>query len=100
MKVVLWLLVLLVCNGAGLVKSFMNASPEEWLRFAEENLVALMCLEDGLYNPSIQNAQQVIEKALKGICSSRGLPLKLTQHLCAKPRLSSGRVSGQDGRPK
>lgn len=55
----------------------MSAEAALWIQFARENLqVARLCLEDGLFNPCIQNAQQAVEKGLKAICLSRGLPLK------------------------
>lgn len=46
----------------------MKKETEEWLKFADENLKsAEILLENGLYNPSLQNAQQAIEKYLKSI---------------------------------
>lgn len=52
----------------------MNDSPDAqlWLRYAMENLrMAPMALDAGLYNPSLQNAQQATEKARKAIRAER-----------------------------
>ena len=37
--------------------------------------------ESGLFNPSLQHAQQAVEKALKAMGLVRGLPLKKTQSI-------------------
>ncbi len=53
-----------------------------WLRYAEENLhMARMGLTAGLYNPCLQNAQQAVEKALKAVRASRGMPLTRTHRI-------------------
>ena len=40
----------------------MNDEVGSWVRYAEENLrTARLCLDDGLLNPAIQNAQQAVE---------------------------------------
>ena len=55
----------------------MNDSTDAqlWLRYAMENLrMAPMALDAGLYNPSLQNAQQATEEALKAIRAERGMP--------------------------
>jgi len=60
----------------------MSDEARAWLRYAEENLrVAALCLEADLYNPSLRNAQQAVEKALKAICLERRLPLKKTHSI-------------------
>ena len=39
-----------------------------WLSYAEENLLAArLLLEQGLYNPCLQNIQQSVEKGLKAL---------------------------------
>jgi len=60
----------------------MPAEWQRWLAFAEENRrVAVLCLESGIFNPCLQNAQQAVEKALKALCLSVGLPLKKTHSI-------------------
>jgi hypothetical protein len=52
----------------------LPAPPEEWLRYAAEDLrVAL--LEAGLVSPRVQcfHAQQAVEKAIKGLLTSLGI---------------------------
>jgi HEPN domain-containing protein len=46
----------------------MKSETKIWLDYAEENLKSSKILLDNkLYNPSLQNAQQSVEKALKAI---------------------------------
>ena len=46
----------------------MKDETSAWLIYAEENLkAARLLLEQGLYNPCLQNMQQSIEKALKAL---------------------------------
>lgn len=46
----------------------MKKDTELWLRYAEENLrSAEVLLESGLFNPSLHNSQQAVEKFLKAI---------------------------------
>lgn len=60
----------------------MSDEVRAWLRYADENLrVATLCLDEGLYNPAIQNAQQAVEKALKAMCLCRGLTIKNTHSI-------------------
>jgi len=60
----------------------MNAETRAWLGYAAENLqTATLCLQNGLVNPCLQNAQQAVEKALKGLCLVRGLPLRRTHSI-------------------
>lgn len=41
----------------------MKKDTELWLQYAEENLKSAgVLLESALYNPSLQNAQQAVEK--------------------------------------
>ena len=58
-----------------------------------ENLrVAQICLESALYNPTVQNAQQAAEKALKAFCLLKGLSLTKTHsiHALRKQALKIG----------
>ncbi|MGD0089034.1 MAG: HEPN domain-containing protein [Planctomycetota bacterium] len=68
----------------------MNAEVRAWLGYAGENLqTGKLCLQSGLLNPCLQNAQQAAEKALKALCLVCRVPLKRThsiQGLCAEVR--------------
>ncbi len=60
----------------------MNGDASAWLRYARENVAtARLCLQSGLFNPSIQNAQQTVEKALKALCLHAGLTVKKTHSI-------------------
>lgn len=60
----------------------MSDEAHSWLEYARENLrAAKLCLDNGLYNPSLQNAQQAAEKALKALCLARGFPLHKTHNI-------------------
>jgi HEPN domain-containing protein len=41
----------------------------------------MLCQESGLFNPSLQNAQQAAEKALKAMGLAAGVPLKKTHSI-------------------
>jgi len=46
----------------------MNDETRTWLGYANENLAsAKVLLDNDLYNPSLQNAQQAVEKMLKAV---------------------------------
>ena len=46
----------------------MKKDTEIWLQYAQENIQsAEILMESGIYNPSLQNAQQAIEKLLKAV---------------------------------
>lgn len=60
----------------------MSAEAALWTHYACENLrVANLCLENGLHNSAIQNAQQCIEKALKALCLINGLSIRKTHSI-------------------
>lgn len=46
----------------------MNDESRLWLQYAEENRrVAVLCFENGLFNPCLQNAQQAVESLNSGV---------------------------------
>ena len=53
-----------------------------WLNYADDNLLsAQILLESHLYNPSLQNAQQAIEKFLKALFIENGIKLQKTHSI-------------------
>jgi HEPN domain-containing protein len=59
-----------------------SADPAAWLRFAAENAeAARVLLETDWFNPSLQNAQQAIEKAMKAVILSRNLTVKRSHNI-------------------
>lgn len=53
-----------------------------WLQFAEENLKSSKILiKSHLYNPTLQNSQQCVEKALKAIFIDKNIKLKRTHDI-------------------
>lgn len=59
-----------------------NAEVVIWLTYAGENLaVAELSLAHVLYNASIQNSQQAVEKALKALCISRNISVRKTHSI-------------------
>ena len=60
----------------------MKSETKIWLDYAEENLKSSKILLDNkLYNPSLQNAQQSVEKALKAIFIEYEINLKRTHDI-------------------
>jgi HEPN domain-containing protein len=60
----------------------MSAEARQWLAYARENRqVAALCQDSGLFNPSLQNAQQAGEKALKTMGLAAGMPFKKTHSI-------------------
>ena len=60
----------------------MKSETKIWLDYAEENLKSSKILLDNkLYNPCLQNAQQSVEKALKAIVIECGINLKRTHDI-------------------
>jgi HEPN domain-containing protein len=63
----------------------MKSETKIWLDYAEENLKSSKILLDNklynLYNPSLQNTQQSVEKALKAIVVEYGINLKRTHDI-------------------
>jgi len=60
----------------------MSDEASLWLQYARENLqVAQMTLQAGLLNPSLQNAQQAVEKALKAVQVHRNMAAKRTHSI-------------------
>jgi HEPN domain-containing protein len=60
----------------------MKRETEQWLNYADGNFrSAKILLESHLYNPSLQNAQQSIEKNLKAIMIENGLKFQKTHSI-------------------
>lgn len=60
----------------------MKDSSKIWVDYAIENLAsAKLLLESNLYNPCLQNIQQVGEKALKALLIELSLPLRKTHKI-------------------
>ena len=60
----------------------MKSETKIWLDYAEENLKSSKILLDNkLYNPSLQNVQQSVEKVLKAIVIENGINLKRTHDI-------------------
>ena len=60
----------------------MKSETKIWLDYAEENLKSSKILLDNqLYNPSLQNVQQSVEKSLKAMVIEHGINLKRTHDI-------------------
>lgn len=60
----------------------MKDETKQWLKYADENLQSAKVLVDShLYNPSLQNAQQSIEKYIKAYFIENGLKLQKTHNI-------------------
>lgn len=60
----------------------MNDEARLWLQYARENLsVAHLALQNHIFNPCLQNAQQAVEKALKASIIEHGLTFKKTHQI-------------------
>ena len=60
----------------------MKDETKQWLKYADENLQsAHILLESYLYNPSLQNTQQSIEKYIKAYFIENGLKLQKTHNI-------------------
>jgi len=60
----------------------MKDETKQWLNYADENLKsANILLESFLYNPSLQNSQQSIEKYIKAYFIENGLKLQKTHNI-------------------
>ncbi|BFU77753.1 hypothetical protein ALC152_09680 [Arcobacter sp. 15-2] len=60
----------------------MKDETNQWIKYADENLQSskILC-ESHLYNPSLQNAQQSIEKNIKAYFVENGLKLQKTHNI-------------------
>jgi HEPN domain-containing protein len=57
----------------------MKGEAKIWLEYADENLASAQILrEHGLFNPSLQNAQQSVEKMLKALLIEAGIKVRRT----------------------
>jgi len=60
----------------------MKDETRQWLDYANENLVSSkILLESSLFNPSLQNAQQSIEKNIKACFVEKGFKLQKTHNI-------------------
>ena len=60
----------------------MKEETKIWLNYAKENLKSSeILLESKLYNPSLQNAQQTVEKAFKALLNEYEIPVKRTHDI-------------------
>jgi HEPN domain-containing protein len=60
----------------------MKDETQQWLHFAKENLESSkILLESFLFNPSLQNSQQSIEKNIKAFFVEKGLGLQKTHNI-------------------
>jgi HEPN domain-containing protein len=60
----------------------MKDETKQWLNYADENLQSSKILLDShLYNPSLQNSQQSIEKNIKAYFIENGLKLQKTHNI-------------------
>ncbi len=60
----------------------MKNETKEWLVYADENLQSSKILvQSHLYNPSLQNMQQAIEKYIKAYFIEKGLKLQKTHNI-------------------
>lgn len=60
----------------------MKDETKEWLNYADENLQSAEVLSQShLYNPSLQNSQQAIEKYIKSFFIENGLKLQKTHNI-------------------
>lgn len=60
----------------------MKKDTEIWLKYAEENIrSAEILLESDIFNPSLQNAQQAIEKLLKAVLIEKAVGLTRTHNI-------------------
>lgn len=60
----------------------MKEEAKIWLKYSKENLQSSEILfESKLYNPSLQNAQQTVEKAFKAMLIENDIPVKRTHDI-------------------
>jgi HEPN domain-containing protein len=60
----------------------MKDEAKIWLNYAEENLKSSeILLQNSLYNPCLQNAQQCVEKALKALLIKKEIIFKRTHDI-------------------
>jgi HEPN domain-containing protein len=65
----------------------MNDDVQVWLQYAADNLqAARLLLENGLFNPCLQNAQQAAEKTLKACLLHLGQDVERTHAIGALAR--------------
>lgn len=73
----------------------MKDNVEQWIIFAEENLnCARLVANNGYYNPSLQNAQQATEKALKALILHIGLEFRKTHSIQELKNIATNKSAG------
>jgi len=70
----------------------MKDETRTWPQYASENLESAQILsERGLFNPSLQNAQQCVEKSLKAVLLELSTPLVRTHSISKLNQMLLGR---------
>jgi len=60
----------------------MKDETKKWLDYADDNLrSAKILLESDIYNPTLQNVQQAVEKMLKALCIEFSLKFRKTHSI-------------------
>ena len=60
----------------------MKDETKQWLEYADENLMsAKVLLDNKLFNPCLQNAQQAVEKMLKAVLVELSIKFKKTHSI-------------------
>jgi len=66
----------------------MKDETKKWLEFADENLKSVkVLLDNGLFNPCLQNTQQAVEKMLKALLIEFSIKFKKTHSINELVRL-------------
>jgi HEPN domain-containing protein len=67
---------------SGRERLFMKDETKKWLEYADDNLrSAKILLESKVFNPTLQNVQQAVEKTLKALCVEFDLKFRKTHSI-------------------